>query len=238
MLQREDRRRHQHHHLLAVGRGLEGSAQRHLGLAVADIPAHEPVHRPWRLHVGLHELDRLSLIGGLAEGEALLELPLPVRVGGKRMAGAPPALCVQREQLARKLLGGAARARLHRLPARAPELAQRRVLGAGAHVARDLRQLVGGREHAVIALVFQVQVVTRHPGDGSRLKAREARDPVVLVHDDVAAAKLAEGAQRAPARPRAHPGRAVAPAARRRVAQQAVLGKDCELQRRGDEAFA
>ena len=118
----EDRRRHQHQHLLALVRGLERRAQRHLGLAVADVAADQPVHRLGRFHVGLHELDRLALVGRLGEGEALLELPLPIGVRLERVPGAPPALGVEAQQLARQLLRGAARARLHRVPARAPEL--------------------------------------------------------------------------------------------------------------------
>ena len=61
--------------------GLEGGAQRDLGLAVADVAADQPVHRPRGFHVGLDQLDRLALVGGLGVGEALLELALPVGVG-------------------------------------------------------------------------------------------------------------------------------------------------------------
>ena len=82
-----------------------------------------------------------------------------------------------------------------------------------ADVARDLRELVGGHEDAVVALVFEVQVVARDAGDGARLEAREARDAVVLVDDDVAGAQVGERAQRAP--PARRPTSAVAAAARR-----------------------
>ena len=118
----EDRRRHEHQHLLALVGGLERGAQRDLGLAVADVAADQPVHRPRRFHVGLDELDRLALVGRLGEREARLELALPVGVRLERVPGAPPALGVEAEQLARELLRGAARARLHRVPARAAEL--------------------------------------------------------------------------------------------------------------------
>ena len=66
----EDRRRHEHEHLLAGVGGLERGAQRDLGLAVADVAADEAVHRALGLHVGLDELDRLALVGRLAVGEA------------------------------------------------------------------------------------------------------------------------------------------------------------------------
>ena len=155
--------------------------------------------------------------------------PLRRRRSAYRLNSSPESSC-------------AARPRLHRLPARAAQLAQRRVLAAGADVPRDLRQLVGGHEHAVIALIFQVQVVARDARHRARLEAGEARHAVVLVHDDVARAQLAEGAQRAAADA---PRGAASVLPRRRgsalgaaAAQQAVLGEHGELQRRRDEALA
>ena len=65
---------------------------------------------------------------------------------------------------------------------------------AGADVAADLGELVDGHEHAVRARVLEVQVVARDVGDGLGVKAGEARDPVVLVDDDVAGAQLGEAA--------------------------------------------
>ena len=196
----EDRRRRQHQHLLALGRRLEGGAQRHLGLAVADVAADQPVHRPRRLHVGLDQLDRLALVGGLGEREALLELPLPVAsrarrrgrcAGGARRTGS----AARRPAPARR---GA------RAPSSSPSACRRACCSGGcspprADVARDLRELVGGHEDAVVALVFEVQVVARDARHGARLEAGEARDAVVLVHDDVAGAQIGERAQRAPA---------------------------------------
>ena len=100
----EDRRRDQHHHLLALGGGLVRGAQRDLGLAVADVAADQPVHRPLGLHVGLDRLDRVELVGGLAVGEGSLELELPLAVGRERVAPARLALGVEVEQLAGELL--------------------------------------------------------------------------------------------------------------------------------------
>ena len=123
----EDRRRHEHQHLLAGVGGLERGAQRDLGLAVADVAADQAVHRALGLHVDLDELDRLALVGGLLVGEGGLELAQPVGVRRVGEAGAAAALGVQVQQLAGELLRRAARARLHRLPALAAELGQRRV---------------------------------------------------------------------------------------------------------------
>ena len=213
----EDRRRHQHEHLLAVVGRLERGPQRHLRLAVADVAADQAVHRAVGLHVGLDQLDRLALVGRLLVGEGGLELAQPVRVGLERVAAPAAALGVEVEQLAGQLLRGPPGARLDRVPARAAELGERRVGAVRADVARDLRQLVDRHEDLVRALELEVQVVARDAADRLRVEAREARDAVVLVDDDVARAQVGEGAQQA------------APAARRArgrlaVVDQAVLG--------------
>ena len=245
MLLGEDRRGDQHQDLLALACGLEGGAQGDLGLAVADVATHQSIHRPGRFHVGLDQFDRLQLVGGLGEREALLELALPVGVGLEGVAGTAATLGVKAEQLARQLLGGPASARLHRLPAGAAQLRQRRPpIASATHVARDLGQLVGGDEDLVVALVFQIQVVARHVGHRAGLKAREASHAVVLVHDDVARAQLGEGAQGpAPGTPAAEAvsgpaGPAPARPLGAATAQQTMLGVDGQLQRGRHEALA
>jgi hypothetical protein len=99
MLLGQNRRRHQHHHLLALRRCLVRGAQRDLGLAVADVAADQPIHRTLGLHVGLDRFDRVDLIGGLAIGKRRLELDLPLAVGLEAMALSSLALGVEVEQL-------------------------------------------------------------------------------------------------------------------------------------------
>ena len=84
----EDRRRHEHQHLLAGDGDRERGAQRDLGLAEADVAADEPVHRPRRLEVLLDRLDRACLVLGLAVRELALEPldPLVVDVVGDARA--------------------------------------------------------------------------------------------------------------------------------------------------------
>ena len=134
------------------------------------------------------------------------------------------------EQLAGELLGGPPGARLDRLPAGAAELRQRRVRAAGADVAADLGQLVDGDEHAVRARVLEVQVVARDAGHRLGVEPGEPREPVVLVHDDVAGPQIGEAPQHAAA-PRRAPVRDRAPAA-----EQPVLGDHREVELRRDEA--
>ncbi len=108
------------------------------------------------------------------------------------MALAGAALGVEVEQLAGQGAGGAAGPRLHVLPALAAERRERR-FAAGADVAAQLRELVGGDVDAVLALVFEVEVVAGDAADLAGLEAGEAGDAVVLVDDVVADPQVAEG---------------------------------------------
>ena len=74
VLARQQRGRHHHRHLLAVHRRDEGGAQRHLGLAEADVAADQPVHRPAGGEIVEHGVDRGLLVLGLLVGEAGAEL--------------------------------------------------------------------------------------------------------------------------------------------------------------------
>ena len=194
----EDRRGHEQHHLLVVLRGLERSPQRDLGLAIADVAADQAVHRPRRLHVALHELDRIALVRRLGERERVLELPLPVGVERVGVALAPLALRVQVEQLAGQLLRRPPCPRLDRVPACAAELRKRRMGAAGADVAADLRQLIDRHEHPVGPRVFQIQVVPRDPGDSLGVEPCKPRDPVILVNDDIPGPQIGKAPQHPP----------------------------------------
>ena len=86
----EQRGGHEHGHLLAVLHGLERGPDGDLGLAEADVAAHEAVHRVVGLHVGLHVVDGRELVGRLLVGEGLLQLALPRRVVRRRRG---PGVC-------------------------------------------------------------------------------------------------------------------------------------------------
>ena len=74
VLARQQRGRHHHRDLLAGHRGDEGGAQRHLGLAEADIAADQPVHRPAGGQIVEHVARWRCLVLGLLVGEARREL--------------------------------------------------------------------------------------------------------------------------------------------------------------------
>ena len=147
VLGHEQRRRHQHRDLLAVLHRLERRPDRDLGLAVADVAADQPVHRHGALHVGLDLVDGAELVGGLVEGERVLELALPRRVGaeGVALGGLPGG--VQLDELGRDLAHGLAGAVLALGPVAAAEPVQAGLLAAD--VAGDLVEGVGRDEQPV-----------------------------------------------------------------------------------------
>src|SRR5262249_32655569 len=75
---------------------------------------------------------------------------------------------------------------LHVLPALAAERAELGIVAVRAHVAADAGELVRGREDLVPAAVLELEIVAGDPGEGLGVEPGEARDPVVLVHDEVA----------------------------------------------------
>ena len=221
---------HEEHDLLAVLGGLEGRAQGDLGLAIADVPADQAVHRARLLHVGAHGLDRLELVRRLAVGERALELHLPLGVVREGVAGAALALGVERDQLAGERLGGAPGAQLLLLPLLAAELGELRVAGVGADVTADLVELVARDEDAVAVAELELEVVAGDAADRLGLEAREQGHAVVLVDDRGARSQVGEGGERA--------GAWALGTGAAASAQQAVLGHDGQLQLGGEEALA
>src|ERR1700722_12543434 len=69
MLTRQERGRGDNRGLLAVDGCREGGAQRDLGLAEANVAAHQPVHRPARGQIVERRLNRAFLVGRLVVGK-------------------------------------------------------------------------------------------------------------------------------------------------------------------------
>ena len=156
VLAREQRRRHQDGGLLGVLHALEHGADRDLGLAEADVGAHEPVHRPRRLHVGLHVVDRVQLVDGLGEREERLDLALPRRVGREGVA-----------RRSRRACGTGRRARRRSRPAAA--LARAVVRCQSAPPILDSVG-VSPPEYAVIASIWSVGRYSRSVPRNSKMR--------------------------------------------------------------------
>ena len=185
MLAHQQRGGREQRHLLAGHGGDEGRAQRHLGLAEADVAAQQPVHRPARAHVLEHGLDRGQLVLGLLVGEAGGELLVdPVRqVEHRALAQCP--LGRDLDQLAGQLADALLDLGLARLPAHPAQLVERRLL-VGMAVAREHVQVLDRHEQLVAALVDQLQAVVRRAGDLQRLQALEAADAMLGMDDEIA----------------------------------------------------
>ena len=120
----EDCGRAEDERLLAVDGDGEGGADGDLRLAEADVAADEPIHRPRRLQVLLHRLDRARLILRLAVRELGLEPLEPLVLELVRVARRLLALRVEADQLRRQLAHRLARARLQVRPRLAAELGE------------------------------------------------------------------------------------------------------------------
>jgi hypothetical protein len=168
--------------------------------SVLPNPTSPAVHRPRRLQVLLHRLDRSPLVRRLLVRELGLEALDPLVVDLVRHSGARLPLRVELDQVAGHLPQVLARAGLEVVPGLPAELRERRCLRVGADVAADLADLLVRDEDAVLAAEAEQQVVARDARDLLRLEPEQLRDAVVLVDDVVAGAEVGEGLQRAPGR--------------------------------------
>ena len=184
----EQRGRHHHRHLEArQGRG-EGGPQRHLGLAEADVAAHQPVHRLAGCQV-LHDRgDAGRLVLGLAIGEAGHEL---VELAGRRGDGGRLAQLSQRRNLDQ--LGGNGadallEAGLARLPGDAAEAVELHD-AVGRAVARQELDVFHGQIELGALGVGDLQAVVRRAQRRDGGEPVEAADAMVGVHYEVADAE-------------------------------------------------
>jgi hypothetical protein len=212
----QDRGGHEHGHLLAVERGAERRAHRHLGLAVADVAAHDPIHRPLAPHVAERVFDRGELIGRLVVREGRLELLLePVARREREAVG----------EFARRMHRRSARARGR--AASAPRSSspcarsRRRACRSAAHGRRiritlHLAHPVHRHEQTRLLGVLDAQELAC---DAAQLEVDEAAvdaDPVLRVHEVVTRRELRERLERGTRRARpGSPRRGVWRAARR-----------------------
>ena len=184
VLLRQQRGRDEHRDLRAVLHGLERGPDGHLGLAEADVAAHQPIHRRGVLHVGFHVGDGLGLIDRLLIRERIFELALPGCVGREGVAGAVHPRLVEHDELLRDLRDLGFDAGLGLRPVAAAEAAQRRLVTAG--VVADGVDLVGRDVQLVVAPVLEQQVVALDVADRAFHHPAEAGDAVLVVHDVVA----------------------------------------------------
>ena len=107
-----------HHdgHLLGVACCLESGADGHFGLAESHIAAHQPVHGAGLLHVGLHVVSGLQLVGRILVEETGLQFVLQVRIGTEGESFLPPSGGIKADEVAGDVLDTAFRTFLHAVP--------------------------------------------------------------------------------------------------------------------------
>ena len=182
MLLHEECGRREYRHLLAGVRGDERGAHRHLGLAEADIAAHDAVHRAIAAEVGKHLPYRLRLVLGFLEWEGVGERLVVELAHRERESRLGLATRMQVEQLRghipNLLRGAPPRTR----PLIGAELVQRRILRRRAGVAAHQMQRVHRHVDAVAVLVLEHQEFPGLAADLHRHQPLVAADAVFLVH--------------------------------------------------------
>ena len=173
MLAGEQRRRHHDRDLPPVDGGGEGGAQRHLGLAEANVAAHEPVHRVARGEVAEHGLDGMRLVVGLVVGEAGAELVVDALGRHELHGGLQGAFRRDLDQPVGDLADAVLHPRLAALPAGAAEPVELR-LGVLRAVARQEFEVLDRQEQLGILGVVQLQAIVRVSRDRDRPQARRS----------------------------------------------------------------
>ncbi len=192
VLARQHRGRHQHRHLLAVLHRLERRPDGHLGLAVADIAAHQAVHRPLRDHVVDDLFDGRQLVRCLLVGEGGLELAEhPVGLG-VRMALAHVALRLDFEQVAGHLLGGGPGPQLGLLPGRTAHFVEARHMPFAADVLLHPGDPLDRQVQLVAGGVLEVQEIALDLSHLQVVQSAVAADAVVGVDDEIAFLELCQ----------------------------------------------
>ena len=173
--------------LLAAQDGLENGPQRHFGLAVANVAAHQPIHGPFALHVGHDLVDSALLIWGFLERKRRLELAKHTVGRRKRMPrqGRPLSVDLQ------KLLGQGLDLLGHLAPGLFPgnptELVQTRLVALGSYVARDLVEPINRQIELATAILEMEKIDLRATLAYGQLAQAAVQAHAVKVVDHVVA---------------------------------------------------
>ena len=194
----EDRRGDEDRHLLAVERGPERGAHRHLGLPEPRVAADQAVHRLAAAHVEVDLLDRLRLVRGLLELEGGAELLVDPVGCGEGLPAHHLARGVDRDQLLGHLPDRLLHPLLDRLPGGPAELVDLRDEPVRADVPLDLVEAVDGEVEPILVLVSDQEEVVDDPADGELLEPLVAADPVLGMDDEIPFGELAEGLEEIP----------------------------------------
>ena len=151
-------------HLLSGHRGDESGAQRHLGLAEADIAADETVHWFAAAEIVKNIGNRVFLVLGLGPGEPIDELVEGGFVGQQGRGRAQRAFGGRLHQLARDFADAFLQACPALLPGLAPQLVELDAFGLAA-IAREHVEVLDRDVELVAAMVGQHHAIMRGLAD-------------------------------------------------------------------------
>ncbi len=186
MLLRQHGGRNQYGDLFAINHGFERGPQRHLGFAIADIPADQPIHRKVALHIGFDFAHSPKLVFRFDIREAGFEFMLPVIIRSKRLPKSLRALRIEFEQFVRLFFDGLLRFGPGANPVRFAQPAER---GGGiirADIAGQPIRLMHGHEHHIRTGVFDHQILAFIAFDGAAAHPAETPDAVIDMDDVIA----------------------------------------------------
>ena len=185
VLPRQKRRRHHHGDLLAVEGYRECRAQRHLGLAKADVAADQPVHRPAAFEVLQRGGDGAELVLGFLIGEARAEFVVDMRLHRHFRRFMQMPFGRDLDQFAGNLADPVLQLGLARLPAAATQSVEFDIGVVGA-VARQQLDVFHRQEQLGFGGVMQLEAVMRRAADLDGLQADKSPDTVLDMHHEVA----------------------------------------------------
>ena len=164
VLPRQQRGRHHHGDLLALERDRKRRAQRHLGLAEADVAADQPVHRTAAFEVLQRGRDGPKLVLGFLIGEARAELVIDMRLHRHFRRFVQMPLGRDLDQFAGDLADAVLELCLARLPAAAAQPVQFDIGVVGA-VARQQFDVLDRQEQFCFGGIMQFEAVMRRAAD-------------------------------------------------------------------------
>ena len=196
MLISQHRGGHKHSGLLAVGSSLKRSAYRHFRLAESHIATHQAVHRAFALHVGLHRLRRLQLVGRVLIDKRSLKLMLQISVGRICESLLLAACGIKLDKVARDVFEFRLRALLHPVPRPRPKFVELRRHTLLATVFCQFVERMNRHKNLIIVEIREFYHLLHLSVDGSAHQPAKASHSMVDMHNKVAHLYLRQLLQR------------------------------------------
>ena len=193
---------HQHGHLLGIAGCLEGGANGYLRLSESHISTDQSVHRTGTLHIGLHVVGGLQLVGRILIKERSLQFVLHKGIGAEGKAFLPSAGSIEFDQVAGNILYLGFRPLLHPLPGTCSQGGKARLgLAVLTLVFRNLVERMDAHVHLVVIGIDDADdllvllgvgrwVLGVGGNDGDSYQSGKLSDTQIHMHDIIAGLHL------------------------------------------------